>query len=241
MSAAPCPTCWPISDLASRRCARGGRHPIWPRTWCYASAAPMRAPASWAARWPATPGASRPGSLPATRSAELIELIRTGPPRMSLFGLPGADDRLNLVEYFVHHEDVLRAQPGWQPRKISAELTDILWDRLSLARLMMRRGAGRRRARPRRRRLGHQRRTWPGPDHRQGAHAGGDGHRRSRRADVVDHGAYWRRGCAPGRRRRGRRGAAIGSLAPLSSRGAPVGLLTLGGRASLCCPALASG
>ncbi len=71
--------------------------------------------------------------------AGLIELIRTGPPRMSLFGLPGADDRLNLVEYYVHHEDVLRAQPGWQPRKISAELTDVLWDRLSLARLMMRR------------------------------------------------------------------------------------------------------
>lgn len=69
---------------------------------------------------------------------ELIQLIRTGPPRLSLFGLPGADDRLNLVEYFVHHEDVLRAQPGWQPRKVSAELTDILWDRLSLARLMMR-------------------------------------------------------------------------------------------------------
>ncbi len=58
---------------------------------------------------------------------------------MSVFGLPGADDRLNLVEYFVHHEDVLRAQPGWQPRKISADLTDVLWDRLSLARLMMRR------------------------------------------------------------------------------------------------------
>jgi uncharacterized protein (TIGR03085 family) len=71
--------------------------------------------------------------------AQLLELIRTGPPRMSLFGLPGADDRLNLVEYLVHHEDVLRAQPGWQPRKISADVTEVLWDRLSLARLMMRR------------------------------------------------------------------------------------------------------
>jgi uncharacterized protein (TIGR03085 family) len=69
---------------------------------------------------------------------DLIRLIRSGPPRISLFGLPGADDRLNLVEYFVHHEDVLRAQPGWQPRQISADLTDVLWDRLSLARLMLR-------------------------------------------------------------------------------------------------------
>jgi uncharacterized protein (TIGR03085 family) len=70
--------------------------------------------------------------------AELIELIRNGPPRLSMFGLPGADEKLNLVEYFVHHEDVLRAQPDWQPRKVDPELVDVLWDRLKLARLMMR-------------------------------------------------------------------------------------------------------
>jgi uncharacterized protein (TIGR03085 family) len=70
--------------------------------------------------------------------AQLVELIRTGPPRVSLFGLPGADERLNLVEYVVHHEDVRRAQPGWQPRKVDPELADLLWDRLSLARLMLR-------------------------------------------------------------------------------------------------------
>lgn len=70
--------------------------------------------------------------------AELIELIRNGPPRLSLFGLPGADEKLNLVEYFVHHEDVLRARPDWQPRKVDPVLVDVLWDRLSLARLMLR-------------------------------------------------------------------------------------------------------
>jgi len=69
----------------------------------------------------------------------LLDLIRTGPPRLSLFGLPGADERLNLVEYFVHHEDVLRAQPGFQPRTISPELAGLLWDRLPLARMMLRR------------------------------------------------------------------------------------------------------
>ena len=69
----------------------------------------------------------------------LLELIRTGPPRLSMFALPGADERLNLVEYFVHHEDVLRAQPGYQPRPISGELAGLLWDRLPLARLMLRR------------------------------------------------------------------------------------------------------
>ena len=70
--------------------------------------------------------------------AELVELIRTGPPRLSMFGLPGANERLNLVEFLVHHEDVLRAQPGWLPRKVDPELADMLWDRLSLARLMLR-------------------------------------------------------------------------------------------------------
>jgi uncharacterized protein (TIGR03085 family) len=69
---------------------------------------------------------------------ELVDLIRSGPPRLSMFGLPGADERLNVVEYFVHHEDVRRAQPGWQPRKVDPELADLLWDRLSLARLMLR-------------------------------------------------------------------------------------------------------
>jgi uncharacterized protein (TIGR03085 family) len=70
--------------------------------------------------------------------AQLVDLIRVGPPRLSMFGLPGADEKLNLVEYFVHHEDVLRAQPDWRPREIGPALADVLWDRLSLARLMMR-------------------------------------------------------------------------------------------------------
>jgi uncharacterized protein (TIGR03085 family) len=68
----------------------------------------------------------------------LIQLIKTGPPRLSLFGLPGADEKLNLVEFFVHHEDVRRGQPDWKPREISTELADVLWGRLSMARLMLR-------------------------------------------------------------------------------------------------------
>ena len=74
-----------------------------------------------------------------TSFPQLLQLIRTGPPRWSVFGLPGADERLNAVEYFVHHEDVLRAQPGFQPRRISPELADMLWDRLPLARMLLRR------------------------------------------------------------------------------------------------------
>ncbi|MGO8958301.1 MAG: TIGR03085 family metal-binding protein [Streptosporangiaceae bacterium] len=73
-----------------------------------------------------------------TSYPELLKLIKSGPPRLSLFALPGADDKLNLVEYFVHHEDVRRAQPEWKPREISPALADILWSRLGMARLMLR-------------------------------------------------------------------------------------------------------
>ncbi len=73
-----------------------------------------------------------------TSFPDLVERIRSGPPRFSVFGLPGADERLNLVEYFVHHEDVRRAQPDWKPRELSPSLSDVLWSRLGLARLMLR-------------------------------------------------------------------------------------------------------
>jgi uncharacterized protein (TIGR03085 family) len=69
----------------------------------------------------------------------LVELIRTGPPRLSMFALPGMDERANLVEYFVHHEDVRRAQPDWEPREIGSGIADELWRRLRLARILLRR------------------------------------------------------------------------------------------------------
>ncbi len=69
---------------------------------------------------------------------QLVELIRTGPPRLSPFGLPGADERANFVEFFVHHEDIRRAQPDWQPRDLDPAVSDELWDRLRLARFVLR-------------------------------------------------------------------------------------------------------
>ncbi|HEY2506375.1 MAG TPA: TIGR03085 family metal-binding protein [Streptosporangiaceae bacterium] len=69
---------------------------------------------------------------------DLVESIRNGPPRLSPFGLPGADERLNMVEYFVHHEDVRRAQQTWQPRELSVSQAGELWARLGLARMMLR-------------------------------------------------------------------------------------------------------
>ena len=65
------------------------------------------------------------------KDPELLELIRTGPPRLSLFGIPGADELGNTVEFFVHGEDVRRAQDGWAPRVLDAEFADVLWKRLA--------------------------------------------------------------------------------------------------------------
>jgi len=68
----------------------------------------------------------------------LVQTIRTGPPRFSFFALPGLDERVNLTEFFVHHEDVRRARADWEPRDISAGLADLLWQRLSMARFLLR-------------------------------------------------------------------------------------------------------
>jgi uncharacterized protein (TIGR03085 family) len=62
--------------------------------------------------------------------AELVEAFRNGPPRFSAFALPRVDEAANTVEYFVHHEDVLRAAPGWTRRELDPALSDALWARL---------------------------------------------------------------------------------------------------------------
>jgi len=74
---------------------------------------------------------------------ELVRKVRTGPPMLSWFSLPGMDGLANLTEYVVHHEDVRRAQPDWQPREIPSDLADELWNRLrQMARLFLRRVPG---------------------------------------------------------------------------------------------------
>jgi uncharacterized protein (TIGR03085 family) len=68
----------------------------------------------------------------------LIELFKAGPPRLSPFAIPGFDEMVNIVEYFVHHEDVRRARPGWTARELPAGLSDALWKRLKGSRLFLR-------------------------------------------------------------------------------------------------------
>ena len=71
--------------------------------------------------------------------ADLVRMIRSGPPPFSFMAIPGMDERTNLVEFFVHHEDVRRGAPGWEPRPISDGESDLLWQRLRMARFMLRR------------------------------------------------------------------------------------------------------
>jgi uncharacterized protein (TIGR03085 family) len=73
-----------------------------------------------------------------TSFADLVRTIRSGPPRLSVMAIPGVDERANAVEFFVHHEDVRRAAPGWAPRELSRGESDLLWQRLRLARFMLR-------------------------------------------------------------------------------------------------------
>ena len=70
---------------------------------------------------------------------ELVRTLRTGPPRLSVLALPGVDERANAVEFFVHHEDVRRAAPGWEPRTLGGGHADMLWHRLRMARFLLRR------------------------------------------------------------------------------------------------------
>ncbi|MBB2891330.1 TIGR03085 family metal-binding protein [Flexivirga oryzae] len=48
---------------------------------------------------------------------KLVDKLRSGPPRLSPFRLPGVDEKANLSEFFVHHEDVLRAGDHPQARR----------------------------------------------------------------------------------------------------------------------------
>jgi uncharacterized protein (TIGR03085 family) len=61
----------------------------------------------------------------------LVEQVRNGPPRLSPYALPKVDELANGIEMFVHHEDIRRAQPGWEPRQLDAATDERLWSAVS--------------------------------------------------------------------------------------------------------------
>jgi uncharacterized protein (TIGR03085 family) len=65
--------------------------------------------------------------------AELVELVRTGPPALSPTRVPFVDRMVNSVELLVHHEDVRRAQPNWKPRDPDRARDGAAWAGVSRA------------------------------------------------------------------------------------------------------------
>ncbi|OXM70440.1 TIGR03085 family metal-binding protein [Amycolatopsis vastitatis] len=48
--------------------------------------------------------------------ASLVEQVRSGPSKFWPTAIGPLDELTNTAEFLVHHEDVRRAQPDWQPR-----------------------------------------------------------------------------------------------------------------------------
>ena len=61
-------------------------------------------------------------SIATTGWEDLIDRVRSGPPRWSPTRVGPVDRLVNTVEFFVHHEDVRRAQPEWTPRPLGQDL-----------------------------------------------------------------------------------------------------------------------
>ncbi len=71
--------------------------------------------------------------------ARTVDTIRTGPPRWSPMSIGAVDELANLVEFFIHHEDVRRADDDTTPRDIPDALRRSLWSGLPrIAKLTLR-------------------------------------------------------------------------------------------------------
>jgi len=70
---------------------------------------------------------------------KLVDDVRR-PPWWSMSGMPPVDALVNTTEFFVHHEDIRRAQPDWSPRELRPDLETALWRQLRrVAKLGLRR------------------------------------------------------------------------------------------------------
>ena len=80
--------------------------------------------------------------------AHLVDRFVAGPPRWS--PMSWAADKINFVEYVIHHEDVRRGAGDVEPRDLPAGQQDAVWQQLGLfAKLGLRRSpVGVRRATP---------------------------------------------------------------------------------------------
>jgi uncharacterized protein (TIGR03085 family) len=65
-----------------------------------------------------------------TRWEDMVELFASGPPVFSAFKV--LDPVASVHEMFVHHEDVRRAQTGWEPRQLDADTTQAVKRRVPI-------------------------------------------------------------------------------------------------------------
>lgn len=68
--------------------------------------------------------------ITSTKWEDLVELFASGPPVFSMFKL--LDPVASIHEMFVHHEDVRRAQTGWEPRQLDAVTSAAVKRRVAL-------------------------------------------------------------------------------------------------------------
>jgi uncharacterized protein (TIGR03085 family) len=70
----------------------------------------------------------------------LVQRLRSN--RFTLTALPIVDASFNTFEFFVHHEDIRRAQHGWRRRNLPDDLVDTLWQTLKAQGTALVRSAG---------------------------------------------------------------------------------------------------
>ncbi len=77
--------------------------------------------------------------LAARPYAELVALVRIA-PWWSPVSNPLVEPLTNTLEFFIHHEDVRRGRPGWQPRELSPARERAVWAQVrSMGRFALRR------------------------------------------------------------------------------------------------------
>ena len=72
----------------------------------------------------------------------LVEAVRSGPPALSPLRWGPLDELVNRAEFYVHREDVRRAQPSWEPRELPRGESEALWRTVKLVGRLAYREAG---------------------------------------------------------------------------------------------------
>lgn len=70
---------------------------------------------------------------------DLVQQVRSGPPWYWPTRIGRLDELTNTAEFFIHHEDVRRAKPGWEPREPDKRRDAALWQIVSrMGKLLLR-------------------------------------------------------------------------------------------------------